>query len=68
MGKGKRERDPMDGHAVLVTAFMDEGGIYTAAAFTDVNDAEEWAERMSREDLYTTYRVGKVVLLDPEDR
>lgn len=66
MSEKKRAENPMDGHAVLVTAFMDEGDTYTAAAFTDVNDAEEWAERMSREDLYTTYRVGKVVLLDPE--
>lgn len=67
MGEDKRAMDHMDGHAVLVTAFMDEGGTTAAAAFTDVNDAEEWAERMSRKDLYTTYRVGKVVLLDPED-
>ncbi len=66
MSKKKCAENPMDGHAVLVTAFMDEGGIYTAAAFTDVNDAEKWAERMSSEDLYTTYRVGKVVPLDPE--
>lgn len=66
MGKGKRAKDSMDGHAVLVTAFSEGGSCYTAAAFTDVNDAEEWTERMSREDLYTTYRVGKVVLLDPE--
>ena len=67
MGKGKRAKDSMDGHAVLVTAFSEGGGCYTAAAFTSVRDAEDWAERMGYEDFGTTYRVGRVVPLDPED-